>query len=104
MTAAGQLAALGVSVEVIVLRSPVPLGTRTVLSSVVKTGRLTSVEENRRLAGWGAEISSIVGEEEFWNLDGPMMRMTTPHIPVPGAGELEDLANTSVGRIAAISN
>ena len=101
MAAANQLAALGISVEVIDLRSLVPLDTRTVLSSVVKTGRLATVEENPRLVGWGAEISSIVAEEAFWNLDGPIVRITTPHIPLPAAGELEDLAIPSVERIVA---
>jgi pyruvate/2-oxoglutarate/acetoin dehydrogenase E1 component len=101
MAAANQLAALGISVEVIDLRSLVPLDTRTILSSVVKTGRLATVEENPRLVGWGAEISSIVAEEAFWNLDGPIVRITTPHIPLPAAGELEDLAIPSVERIVA---
>lgn len=101
MAAADQLAALGISAEVIDLRSLVPLDTRTVLSSVVKTGHLAIVEENPRLVGWGAEISSIVVEEVFWNLDGPIVRITTPHIPLPAAGELEDLAIPSVERIVA---
>jgi pyruvate/2-oxoglutarate/acetoin dehydrogenase E1 component len=101
MAAADQLAALGISAEVIDLRSLVPLDTRTVLSSVVKTGHLATVEENPRLVGWGAEISSIVVEEAFWNLDGPIVRITTPHIPLPAAGELEDLAIPSVERIVA---
>jgi len=101
IAAADQLAALGISAEVIDLRCLVPLDTRTVLSSVVKTGRLAIVEENPRLVGWGAEISSIVVEEVFWNLDGPIVRITTPHIPLPAAGELEDLAIPSVERIVA---
>lgn len=101
MAAANQLAARGISVEVIDLRSLVPLDTRMILSSVVKTGRLATVEENPRLVGWGAEISSIVAEEAFWNLDGPIVRITTPHIPLPAAGELEDLAIPSMERIVA---
>jgi pyruvate/2-oxoglutarate/acetoin dehydrogenase E1 component len=86
---------------VIDIRSLVPLDTRTILSSVVKTGRLGAVEENPRLVGWGAEISSIVAEEALWNLDGPIVRITTPHIPLPAAGELEDLAIPSVERTVA---
>jgi pyruvate dehydrogenase E1 component beta subunit len=42
---------------------------------------------------------SIVGEEAFWNLDGPLVRVTTPHIPLPAAASLEDLAIPSVDRI-----
>ena len=85
--------------EVIDLRSLVPLDTRAMLASVEKTGRLFTVEENPRLCGWGAEIASIVADEGFWNLDGPIVRITTPHIPLPAAASLEDLALPSVDRI-----
>jgi pyruvate dehydrogenase E1 component beta subunit len=61
---------------------------------------LFTVEENPRLCGWGGEIVSIVGEEVFWDLDGPPVRITTPHIPLPAAEQLEDLAMPSVERIA----
>ena len=64
-----------------------------------KTGRLYTVEENPRLCGWGAEISSIVAEEAFWDLDGPVIRITTPHIPLPAAEALEDMAIPSVDRV-----
>jgi pyruvate dehydrogenase E1 component beta subunit len=99
LEAADQLAAEGISVEVIDLRSLVPLDTAAVFESVTKTSRLVTVEENPRLVGWGAEVSSIVAEELFWNLDGPIVRITTPHIPLPAADELEDLAIPSVERI-----
>jgi len=55
----------GISASVIDLRSLVPLDTKTVLEDVSKTGRLITVEENPRLCGWGAEVSSIVSEELF---------------------------------------
>ena len=97
--AATQLAEEGISAEVIDLRSLVPLDTAAILSSVTRTSRLVTVEENPRLVGWGAEIASIVAEELFWNLDGPIVRVTTPHIPLPAADELEDLAIPSVARI-----
>jgi acetoin:2,6-dichlorophenolindophenol oxidoreductase subunit beta len=89
----------GISAEVVDLRSLVPLDTQTILGSVARTGRLFTVEENPRLCGWGAEISSIVADEAFWDLDGPIVRITTPHIPLPAADHLEDLAIPSVGRI-----
>jgi pyruvate/2-oxoglutarate/acetoin dehydrogenase E1 component len=90
--AAGILAAQGISAEVIDLRCLVPLDTAAFLGSVSKTGRLVTVEENPRLCGWGAEIASIAAEECIWDLDGPIVRVTTPHIPLPAAAELEDLA------------
>ncbi len=97
--AAGRLAEEGISCKVIDLRTLVPLDTRTILSAVSETGRLFTVEENPRLCGWGAEISSIVSEECFYDLDGPIVRITTPHIPLPSADNLEDLALPSVERI-----
>ena len=89
----------GIDAEVIDVRSLVPLDTQTILGSVAKTGRLFTVEENPRLCGWGAEIASIVADEAFWDLDGPIVRITTPHIPLPAADHLEDLALPSAARI-----
>jgi len=97
--AAERLQLDGVSAEVIDVRSLVPLDTRTLLASVEKTGRFFTVEENPRLCGWGAELVSIVADEGFWHLDGPSIRITTPHIPLPAAAALEDLALPSVDRI-----
>ena len=89
----------GISAGVVDLRSLVPLDTKTIFEQVEKTSRLVTVEENPRLCGWGAEISSIVAEERFWDLDMPIIRITTPHIPLPSADELEDMALPSVERI-----
>jgi pyruvate/2-oxoglutarate/acetoin dehydrogenase E1 component len=99
LEAADRLAADGISVEVIDLRSLVPLDTATLLASTAKTSRFFTVEENPRLCGWGAEVASIVGEEAFWDLDGPVVRITTPHIPLPAAASLEDMAIPSADRI-----
>jgi pyruvate/2-oxoglutarate/acetoin dehydrogenase E1 component len=89
----------GIDAEVIDLRSLVPLDTATILASVKKTSRLFTVEENPRLCGWGAEIASIVADDGFYSLDAPIVRITTPHIPLPSAAALEDLAVPSVDRI-----
>jgi pyruvate dehydrogenase E1 component beta subunit len=89
----------GISATVVDVRSLVPLDTRTILEEVVKTGRAVTVEENPRLCGWGAEIASIIADEIFYDLDGPVIRITTPHIPLPSADHLEDLAMPSVARI-----
>jgi len=99
LEAAERLAGDGISAEVIDVRSLVPLDTRCILTSVAKTGRLYTVEENPRLCGWGAEVASIVADEAFWDLDGPIHRITTPHIPLPSAEALEDMAIPSVERI-----
>ena len=97
LQAAEQLAARGIDV-----RSLVPLDTATLLGSVSRTGRLFTVEENPRLLGWGAEIASIVAEEGFWDLDGPIQRITTPHVPLPSADSLEDFVIPSADAVAAV--
>ncbi len=99
LEAAELLATDGISAEVVDVRSLVPLDTKTLLDSVARTGRFFTVEENPRLCGWGAELVSIISEEAFWDLDGPSIRITTPHIPLPAAAALEDLAIPSVQRI-----
>jgi pyruvate dehydrogenase E1 component beta subunit len=99
LAAAERLDTEGIRATVIDLRSLVPLDSRKILDSVRETGRLFTVEENPRLCGWGAEIASIVAEEAFDDLDGPILRITTPHIPMPAADALEDLAMPSVDRI-----
>ena len=101
LDAAAQLASSGIEAEVIDVRSLVPLDIRTILASLNKTGRLFTVEENPRLLGWGAEIASIVAEEGFWDLDGPVQRITTPYIPLPAADSLEDLVIPSADLVAA---
>jgi pyruvate dehydrogenase E1 component beta subunit len=101
MAAAEQLAAVGIDTTVVDLRCLVPLDTRTILREAGSTGRVFTVEENPRLCGWGAEVVSIITEEIFHELDGPPVRITTPHIPLPAADSLEDLALPSVERITA---
>ena len=87
------------SATVVDVRSLVPLDTQTIL----RGGRADRPAVHRRgepaAVGWGAEIVSIVAEECFWKLDGPIVRITTPHIPLPSADALEDLAIPSVDRI-----
>ena len=101
LDAAERLAAEGISVEVVDVRSLVPLDTSTILGSVRKTGRLFTVEENPRLCGWGAEIASLAADECFDDLDGPIVRITTPHVPLPAADGLEDETLPSVSRIVS---
>jgi acetoin:2,6-dichlorophenolindophenol oxidoreductase subunit beta len=88
-----------VGCRVVDLRSLVPLDVSTILDAVRATGRVFTVEENPRLCGWGAEIASIVAEEAFYDLDGPIVRITTPHVPLPAAEALEDATLPTVERI-----
>jgi len=91
----------GISATVIDLRCLVPLDTKTILAHSARTGRVFTVEENPRLCGWGAEVVSIIQEEAFSSLKGPLVRITTPHIPLPSADQLEDAVIPSVARIIA---
>jgi pyruvate dehydrogenase E1 component beta subunit len=103
VAAAERLAAGGgPSLEVIDLRTLVPLDMTTVLDSVRRTTRLFTVEENPRLCGWGAEVVSIVAEEAIYSLDGPVVRITTPHVPLAANPVLEDAQMPSADRIADV--
>ncbi len=97
----GQAKVLRAGGTVIDVRSLVPLDTRTLLAESARTGRVFTVEENPRLCGWGAEIASIIQEEVFGALKGPIVRITTPHVPLPSADQLEDAVVPTVARIVA---
>ncbi|MBI5445962.1 MAG: alpha-ketoacid dehydrogenase subunit beta [Deltaproteobacteria bacterium] len=79
----------GTAVEVIDPVCLSPLDKETILESVRKTGRLVTVEECRKTGGIGAEISAMVTEEAFFELDAPVKRVGAPCIPVPGNWTLE---------------
>jgi pyruvate dehydrogenase E1 component beta subunit len=99
LAAAAELAADGIEATVLDLRSLVPLDVTAILGAVARTGSLFTVEENPRLCGWGAEVVSIVAEEGFADLDGPPIRITTPHVPLPAADALEDAAIPGAARV-----
>jgi len=100
--AAEVLAAEGIDVAILDLRTLIPLDTAAILDSVRATGRLFTVEENPRVLGWGAEIASIVAEEAIFDLEGPIVRITAPHVPLASSSMLEDAALPSVTRISDI--
>lgn len=74
---------LGMSIEVIDLRTIQPWDKDTVLASVEKTGRCLIVHEDNKTAGFGAEIAAILADELFFSLDAPIKRLTMPDIPNP---------------------
>ena len=108
LAAADQLAAEGVSVEVIDLRTISPLDRETVLASLAKTSRLVIAHEAVRDFGVGAELAAMAVDEGFWHLDAPVTRIAPPHTPVPYALSLErewlpspDTIAATLRRIAA---
>ncbi len=90
LAAASELAATGVSAEVIDLRCLVPLDMATVLASVGRTSRLLIIEENPYQGGWGGTVASIVADEGFESLDAPIRRVAAECVPLPFADALED--------------
>ena len=90
LQAAGNLAEEGVSVEVLDLRTLVPLDRETVLGSVARTGRFVMVHDATRFCGYGAEVAAMVGEECFSTLQGPVRRVAAPDAPVPFAPSQEE--------------
>ncbi|MDR3624250.1 MAG: thiamine pyrophosphate-dependent enzyme [Chlamydiales bacterium] len=90
LDAAEKLSAKGISVEVIDLRSIVPLDIDTILESVKKTGKLLIVHEAARNCGFGAEIAAQVVEKAFAYLDAPIERVCAMDTPVPYCKTLEN--------------
>jgi 2-oxoisovalerate dehydrogenase E1 component len=80
----------GISVEVIDLRTIIPLDTQTIVDSVRRTGKLLIAHEAPRTCGFGAEISARIVEEAFDFLDAPVKRVTGADCPVPYCKDLED--------------
>ncbi|MGG6892623.1 transketolase C-terminal domain-containing protein [Rhizobium sp. BR 315] len=93
-------AAEGISADVIDLRTLMPWDQDAVLSSVRKTRRCLIVHEDLGSAGFGAEISAVVADKAFMDLDAPVSRLTMPDIPSPHNPVLLDWAVPSVERIA----
>jgi pyruvate/2-oxoglutarate/acetoin dehydrogenase E1 component len=79
----------GASVEVIDLRSLVPLDTEAILASVRKTSKVVVLHEATRSCGVGAEVCALIAQEAFEDLDGPVVRVTAPDTPVPFSPPLE---------------
>ena len=88
--AAEALAADGVAVEIVDLRTLVPLDEEAVLTSVAKTGRAIILHEAPRTGGFGGEIAATIAEKAFEYLDAPIVRVTAPDTPVPYSPPLEE--------------
>ena len=89
--AADQLAAEGISAEIIDPRSLVPLDEDTILNSVKKTSRAIVIDEGHQSYGVTAEIAARIAEKVFYYLDAPVQRMGAMDVPIPFSPALEDL-------------
>jgi pyruvate dehydrogenase E1 component beta subunit len=89
LAAAKDLEADGISVEVLDLRTLVPMDVDAIMESLGKTGRIVIADYAHRTCGAAAEIAAIVAEEGFKLLKAPIRRVVTPDIPIPFSPPLE---------------
>jgi pyruvate dehydrogenase E1 component beta subunit len=91
LSAADELEADGISVEVIDPRTLVPLDKATILASVEKTGRLVIADPAHKVCSAASEIASIVAEEGFWSLQAPIIKVASEQVHIPYSPALEKL-------------
>ncbi|QEX16411.1 pyruvate dehydrogenase subunit beta [Hypericibacter terrae] len=101
LSAAEQLAGLGIDAEVIDLRSLRPLDDATVMASVQRTRRAVIVDEGWRTGSLAGEVAARIMEQCFWSLDAPVGRVCTAEVPIPYPKHLEDAALPQPDRIVA---
>ncbi len=102
LNAAKKMAERGVEVEIVDLRTIVPLDKTTVLESVRKTNKVLVLSEDTRTSGFAAELSSIIAEEAFEHLDAPIRRVTAKDSPVPYSPPLEQAVLPSEAQLIKI--
>jgi pyruvate/2-oxoglutarate/acetoin dehydrogenase E1 component len=101
LTAAAELNRDGVSAEVLDLRTLRPLDVGTVVDSVRRTRRAVIVDEGWKTGGLAGEVSALLMEQAFYDLDAPVGRVCTAELPIPYAKQLEDAALPRVETIVA---
>ena len=90
LDAAKQLASQGIDVEVLDLRTLMPLDRASILATARKTSKVILLHEDTLTGGLGGELAGIVGEHAFDYLDGPLIRIAAPDTPVPFSEPLEN--------------
>lgn len=102
LQAAEIVAAEGIDVEVVDLRTLYPVDKATILASVRKTGKALIVHEDNLTGGYGGEIAAILADEAFTDLDAPVRRLAGPDVPaVPFSHPLQDWFMLNPEKIAA---
>ncbi|HRB13931.1 MAG TPA: alpha-ketoacid dehydrogenase subunit beta [Vicinamibacteria bacterium] len=100
LEAADLVAAEGISVEILDLRTLLPMDRPRILETVKKTGRALIVHEATRTGGPGGEIAALIGEYAFEHLDAPIVRVAPPDTPVPYSPPLEEYFLPNASKIA----
>jgi 2-oxoisovalerate dehydrogenase E1 component beta subunit len=102
LQAAEAVAAEGLSVEVVDLRTLLPLDKATLLASVRKTGKALLIYEDNLTGGFGAELAALLADEAFTDLDAPVRRLAGPDVPaMPYSHPLQDWFMLNPEKIAA---
>ena len=99
LEAAEKLAEEGASVEVVDLRTLLPLDRETVCQSVKKTGKVLLLHEDTRTGGLAGELAATITESVWEHLDGPIVRVTAPDTPVPYSPPLEEAFLPNCGKV-----
>src|SRR5436305_3622551 len=89
----------GASVEVLDLRSLVPLDEEAILDSVRRCSKVVVVDEANATCAAGAQVGALIAEKGFEDLDGPVVRVSTPDVPIPLSPPLEPALLPSVDRV-----
>ncbi|MBM4171737.1 MAG: tungsten formylmethanofuran dehydrogenase [Ignavibacteria bacterium] len=84
-----KLEEMGYSIEIIDIRTIVPLDVETIYKSVRKTGKVMVIHEDTLTGGFGAEIAALISENCFESLDGPIRRIAAQDAPIPYSPNLE---------------
>src|SRR5438105_808925 len=96
LEASERLAPEGIDVEILDLRTLLPLDTNAIKETVAKTSKVLILHEDNKTGGIGAEVAALIAEESFEELDGPIMRLAAADTHIPYATTLEEaiLPNT----------
>ena len=89
----------GASIEVLDLRSLVPLDEDAILAAVRKCSKVVIVDEANATCAAGAQVAALIAEKGFEDLDGPVVRVATPDVPIPFSPPLEQAVLPSVDRV-----
>jgi 2-oxoisovalerate dehydrogenase E1 component beta subunit len=100
LSAAESLASEGIEATVVDLRSLKPLDTELMLNAAARTGKVIVTHSANQNVGVGAEVAALIAEHVFESLDGPVIRLGAPDVPVPFSPPLEDAFRPNADKIA----
>ncbi|HWO93760.1 MAG TPA: alpha-ketoacid dehydrogenase subunit beta [Dehalococcoidia bacterium] len=103
LAAADRLESIGIRMEVVDVRTLVPLDSHTLVESAKKTGRAIVVDEGYQRYGVTAEIASVIAQGAFYQLDAPVARIGAMDVPIPFSPPLEDLTIPTAERVVEVA-